>query len=79
MAKGKVYTVSKRKKKDGWKAKESSLGVFAKGDTKEAVVQAATSVANLQKKATVRIEKTDGELQEERSYSRDTPSVRSAG
>lgn len=79
MAKLKVYTVSKRKKKDGWKAKESSLGVFAKGDTKEAVVQAVTSVANLQKKAIVRIEKSDGELQEERSYSRDVPLVRSTG
>ncbi len=69
MAKGKVYTVSKRKK-GGWKAEEASLGVFAKGDTKDDVVQAATSVANLQKKATLRIEKEDGELQEERSYPR---------
>ena len=79
MAKGKIYTVSKRKKKDGWKAKESSLGVFAKGDTKEAVVLAVTNVANLQKRATVRIEKSDGELQEERSYSRDAPLERSTG
>ena len=76
MAKEKVYTVSKRKK-GGWKVEESSLGVLAKGDTKEEVVQAATSVANLQKKATLRIEKEDGELQEERSYSRDTSVSRS--
>ncbi len=75
MAKGKVYTVSKRKK-GGWKAEESSLGVFAKGETKEQVVQAATSVANLQKKATLRIEREDGQVvgyrrvQEERSYPR---------
>lgn len=69
MAKGKVYTVSKRKK-GGWKVKESSLGVFAKGDTKEDVVQAATGVARLQKQATLRIEKEDGELQEERAYPR---------
>ena len=77
MAKGKskVYTVSKRKK-GGWKAEESSLGVFAKGDTKEEVVQAATSVARLQKDATLRIEKEDGELQEERTYPR-SPSPRS--
>ena len=70
MPKRKVYTVSKRKKAGGWKAKESSLGVIAKGDTKEEVLQAATSIASLQKKATVRIEKEDGELQEERSYPR---------
>jgi hypothetical protein len=70
MGKGKVYTVAKRKKKGGWKARESSLGVFAKGDTKEEVVQAASSVAALQKKATLRIEKEDGELQEERQYPR---------
>lgn len=69
MGKGKVYTVSRRKK-GGWKAAESSLGVFAKGDTKEEVLQAATSVARLQKKATLRIEKEDGELQEERTYPR---------
>jgi hypothetical protein len=37
---------------------------------KEEVVQAATSVARLQKKATLRIEKEDGELQEERNYPR---------
>ena len=66
-SKSKVYTVSKRKK-GGWKVNESSLGVFAKGDTKADVVQAATSVARLQKKATLRIEKEDGELQEERTY-----------
>jgi hypothetical protein len=76
VAKEKVYTVSKRKK-GGWKVEESSLGVLAKGDTKEEVVQAATSVANLQKKATLRIEKEDGELQDERSYSRDTSVPRS--
>ena len=51
------------------------LGVFAKGDTKDDVVQAATSVAKLQKKATLRIEKEDGELQEERSYPRGTSST----
>ena len=76
MAKGKLYTVSKRKK-GGWKVEESSLGVLAKGGTKEEVVQAATSVANLQKKATLRIEKEDGELQEERSYSREASLTRS--
>ena len=77
--KGKVYTVSKRKKKGGWKVEEASLGVFAKGDTKEAVVQAATGLANLQKRATLRIEKEDGELQEERSYPRDASLSRSTG
>jgi hypothetical protein len=75
MAKGKTYTVSKRNKKGGWKAEEKKLGVFAKGDTKEDVVQAAMSVASLQKKATLRIEKEDGELQEERSYPRSTSST----
>lgn len=70
MPKRKVYTVSKRKKADGWKVKESSLGVIAKGDTKEEVLQTATSIAGLQKKATVRIEKGEGELQGERSYAR---------
>ena len=70
MAKGKVYTVSKRKNKGGWKAKEASLGVIGKGDTKEEVLQAIAGIASLQKKATVRIEKKDGELQEERNYAR---------
>ena len=68
MAKGKLYTVSKRKKKGGWKAEEAKLGVLAKGDTKDEVVQAASAVASLQKKATLRIEKEDGELQDERTY-----------
>ena len=77
MAKGKVYTVSKRKKKGGWKVAEASLGVLAKGDTKEEVVQTATSVANLQKKATLLIEKEDGELQEERTYAREASLPRS--
>ncbi len=75
MAQGKMYTVSKRKKKGGWKAEEKKLGVFAKGETKDDVVQAATGVASLQKKATLRIEKEDGELQEERSYPRGTRST----
>lgn len=70
MPKRKVYTVSKRKKKDGWKAKESNAGVLAKGANKEEVVQATTQLANLQKKATVRIEREDGQVQEERSYPR---------
>ncbi len=69
MSKGKLYTVAKRKK-GGWKAKESTLGVIAKGDTKDEVVQAVTGLASLQKRATVRIEKEDGELQEERKYPR---------
>jgi predicted RNase H-like HicB family nuclease len=77
MAKRKIYTVSKRKK-GGWQVKESSLGVFAKGDTKEEVLQAATSVARLQKKATLRIEKEDGELQEERTYPRGEAPVTSS-
>jgi hypothetical protein len=69
MPKSKVYTVSKRKK-GGWKAKESSAGVIAKGDNKDEVVQATAQIANLQKKASLRIEKENGELQEERSYPR---------
>ena len=69
MTKGKLYTVSKRKK-GGWRAKEASLGVIATADTKEEVVQAVTSIASLQKRATVRIEKEDGTLQEERKYPR---------
>jgi Uncharacterized protein conserved in bacteria (DUF2188) len=70
MAKGKIYTVSKRKKKDGWKAKESSQGVIAKGSNKADVVQATAAIANLQRKATLRIEREDGEVQEEREYPR---------
>ena len=70
MAKGKVYTVSKRKKKDGWKSKESSQGVIAKGSNKADVVQATAAIANLQRKATLRIEREDGEVQEEREYPR---------
>lgn len=70
MAKGKLYTVSKRKKKDGWKAKEAKLGILAKGATKDEVVQATSAVASLQKRATLRIEKEGGELQEERKYPR---------
>ncbi|MEX0755993.1 MAG: DUF2188 domain-containing protein [Actinomycetota bacterium] len=70
MSKEKVYTVSKRKKKSGWKAKESRIGVIARADNKEDVVQAAAQIANLQKRATLRIEKENGEVQEERSYPR---------
>ncbi len=70
MPKRKEYTVSKRKKKGGWKAKESSAGVIAVGDNKDEVVQATAQIANLQRKATLRIEKADGELQEERTYAR---------
>ncbi|HJR98988.1 MAG TPA: DUF2188 domain-containing protein [Actinomycetota bacterium] len=77
MGKGKVYTVTKRKN-GGWKAKESNLGVFVKGNTKEEVVQAASGVAALQKKATLRIEKEDGEIQEERQYSRGPARSRAA-
>jgi Uncharacterized protein conserved in bacteria (DUF2188) len=70
MAKRKVYTVSKRKKKGGWKAQESTAGVIATGDNKDEVVQATAQIANLQKKARLRIEKENGELQEERTYPR---------
>lgn len=66
MAEAKVYAVSRRRKNDGWKAKGSDLGVFAKGDTKDEVVRAAAGVASLQKLATLRIEREDGGVQEER-------------
>ena len=70
MTRDKTYTISKRKKKGGWKAKESKAGVIATADNKEDIVQAIAQLANLQEKATLRIEKEDGEVQEERTYPR---------
>jgi Uncharacterized protein conserved in bacteria (DUF2188) len=68
--KSKIYTVSKRQKKGGWKMSQAGTGVLARGDNKEDVVQAASALANLQKNATLRIEKEDGQVQEERTYPR---------
>jgi Uncharacterized protein conserved in bacteria (DUF2188) len=65
-----VYTVSKRQNKGGWKVSQKGVGVLARGDNKEDVVQAAIGLANLQKKAALRIEKEDGQVQEERTYPR---------
>jgi hypothetical protein len=79
VAKAKTYTISRRKKKGGWKAKEAKAGVIAKADNKDEIVQATAQLANLQKKATLRIEKENGELQEERSYPRGVTAGSSAG
>lgn len=78
MAKRKVYTVSKRSSKPGWKVKKGGKTV-AKAHTKAEAVKGATKVARKQKRASVVIRKTNGRIQEERTYPRSSDPIRSKG
>jgi hypothetical protein len=63
------YTVSKSKG-GGWEAKETGGGVVATGDRKPEVVRAAVKVARKRDSASLRIQRADGRIQEERTYPR---------
>ena len=69
MPKRKVYTVSKWKD-SGWEAKESGGGLVASGDRKPEVVQAAAKEARRQESASLRIQRADVKIQEERTCPR---------
>jgi hypothetical protein len=70
MAKRKVYSVEKRSSKPGWKVKQQGGKTVAKSKTKAAAVKDATRVARKDKRASVVIRKTNGRIQEERTYPR---------
>ena len=60
MAKRKVYTVSKRSSKKGWKVKEKGGKVVAKAPTKTRAVRDGASVARKQKRSSLIIRKANG-------------------
>ena len=70
MAKRKVYTVSKRSSKKGWKVKKKGGKVVAKAPTKTRAVRDGAKVARKQKRSALIIRKTNGRIQEERTYPR---------
>ena len=69
MPKRRIYTVSKSRD-GGCEAKESGGGIVASGDRKPEVVRAAAKVARRQESASLRIQRADGRIQEERTYPR---------
>jgi len=73
-----IYTVSKSKA-GGWEPTESAGGVIATGDRKPEVVRAAAKVARKQESASLRIQRADGRIQEERTYPRDSDPRRTKG
>jgi hypothetical protein len=79
VAKRKVYTVSKRSSKKGWKVKEKGGKVVAKAPTKTRAVRDGAKVARKQKRSSLIIRKTNGRIQEERTYPRGTDPTRSKG
>lgn len=67
MAKRKVYHVTKTE--DGWQGKaEGGKRASVKGDTKAEVVKKMADLAKNQESASVKIHKSDGKIQEERTY-----------
>jgi hypothetical protein len=76
--KRKIFTVSKSKN-GGWEATESGGGVVAAGDRKPEVVRAAAKLARQQDAASLRIQRTDGRIQEERTYPRSSDPGRTKG
>ena len=79
MAKRKVYSVEKRSSKPGWKVKQQGGKTVAKSKTKAAAVKNATQVARKDKRASVVIRKTNGRIQEERTYPRGADARKSKG
>ena len=69
MPKRKLYTVS-TPEGGGWEATESGDGVIVSGDRKPEVVRAAARVARQQDSASLRIQRRDGQIQEERTSTR---------
>ena len=78
MAKRKVYTVSKRSSKKGWKVKKGGK-VVAKAPTKTRAVRDGANVARKQKRSSLIIRKANGRIQEERTYPRGTSRTRAKG
>jgi hypothetical protein len=70
MAKRKVYTVSKRSSKKGWKVKKRGGKVITKTSTKAKAVKDAAKKARKQKRASVVIKGLNGRIQEQRNYPR---------
>ncbi len=67
MTKRKTYHVTKTD--DGWQGKlEGGQRASIKGDTKEDVVKKTIELAKNQEKSSVKIHKTNGKFQEERTY-----------
>ena len=79
MAKRKVYSVEKRSSKPGWKVKQQGGKVVSKAKTKSAAVKDATQVARKDKRASVVIRKTNGRIQEERTYPRSSDPRKAKG
>jgi hypothetical protein len=77
VARRKMYTVSKSQNE--WQAKESGGGVVAQGDRRAEVVRAAVKVARQQDSASLRIQRGDGRIQEERTYPRSSDPRSSKG
>jgi hypothetical protein len=78
MPRRKTYTVSKSKD-GGWEATESGGGVVATGDRKREIVRAAAKMARQQDSASLRIQRADGRIQEERTYPRRSDPRRTKG
>jgi hypothetical protein len=67
MATRKTYHVTKTD--DGWQGKaEGGKRASTTGDTKEEVVKKTIEIAKKQESSSVKIHKSDGEIQEERTY-----------
>ena len=67
MTKRKNYHVTKTD--DGWQGKlEGGQRASVKGETKAEVVKKTIELAKNQENSSVRIHKTDGKIQEERTY-----------
>jgi len=67
MTKRKTYHVTKTE--DGWQGKlEGGQRASVKGDTKSDVVKKTIDLAKNQESSSVKIHKTDGKFQEERTY-----------
>jgi len=67
MTKRKVYHVTKTE--EGWQGKlEGGQRASVVGGTKEEVKNKTIDIAKKQESASVRIHKTDGKIQEERTY-----------
>ncbi|WP_342644893.1 DUF2188 domain-containing protein [Mucilaginibacter sp. CSA2-8R] len=70
MAKRVTYHVTKTE--DGWQAKkEGGERASVTGNTKQEVVERAIEIAKNKEVSSVRIHKSDGTIQEERSYGSD--------
>ncbi len=67
MTKRKTYHVTKTD--DGWQGKlEGGQRASAKGNTKEEVLKKTIEIAKNQDNSSVKIHKSDGKFQEERTY-----------